>query len=51
MPEFFLQIDEIPLTSSGKVRKRAIVGWIADGRARPMLINREKSVKQILASS
>jgi acyl-CoA synthetase len=36
MPEFFLQVDEIPLTASGKVRKRDIVDWIADGRAKPM---------------
>jgi acyl-CoA synthetase len=51
MPEFFLQIDEIPLTASGKVRKRDIVDWIADGRARPMPITREKSVAQIPTSS
>jgi acyl-CoA synthetase len=38
MPEYFLQIDEIPLTASGKVRKRDIVDWIADGRARPSAI-------------
>jgi len=41
MPEFFLQIDEIPLTASGKVRKRDIVDWIADGRARPRAIRRQ----------
>ena len=41
MPEFFLQIDEIPLTASGKVRKRDIVDWIADGRARPSAIRRQ----------
>ena len=35
MPEFFLQVDEIPLTASGKVRKRDIVDWIADGRVKP----------------
>ena len=35
MPEFFLQLDEIPLTASGKVRKLDIVDWIADGRAKP----------------
>ena len=40
MPEFFLQLDEIPLTASGKLRKRDIVGWIADGRARPTEIRR-----------
>lgn len=38
MPEFFLQVDEIPLTASGKLRKRDIVDWIADGRAKPMPI-------------
>jgi acyl-CoA synthetase len=40
MPEFFLQIDEIPLTASGKIRKRDIVDWIVDGRARPTAIRR-----------
>jgi acyl-CoA synthetase (AMP-forming)/AMP-acid ligase II len=44
MPEFFLQIDEIPLTASGKVRKRDIVDWIADGRARPSAIGRQEKV-------
>jgi len=40
MPEFFLQVDEIPLTASGKVRKRDIVEWIAEGRARPTAVRR-----------
>lgn len=35
MPEFFLAVDDIPLTASGKVRKRDVVDWIADGRAKP----------------
>lgn len=35
MPEFFLRVDEIPLTASGKVRKRDVVDWIADGRVKP----------------
>jgi len=38
MPEFFLQIEELPLTASGKVRKRDIVDWIVDGRAKPTTI-------------
>ena len=38
MPEFFLQIEQLPLTASGKVRKRDIVEWIADGRAKPTTI-------------
>jgi acyl-CoA synthetase (AMP-forming)/AMP-acid ligase II len=38
MPEFFLQVDEIPLTASGKIRKRDIVDWIAEGRAKPTAV-------------
>ena len=35
MPEYFLQLDEIPLTPNGKMLKRAIVDWIEDGRVTP----------------
>jgi acyl-CoA synthetase len=35
MPEFFLRVDEIPLTASGKIRKRDVVEWIASGRVKP----------------
>jgi len=35
MPEFFLAVEEIPVTASGKVRKRDVVDWIAAGRAIP----------------
>jgi acyl-CoA synthetase len=35
MPEFFLAVDEIPLTASGKVRKRDVLDWIAEGRVVP----------------
>lgn len=35
MPEFFLRVDEIPLTASGKVRKRDLADWIAKGRVKP----------------
>ena len=38
MPEFFVEVDEIPLTASGKVRKRDMVDWIAEGRAKPAAI-------------
>jgi acyl-CoA synthetase (AMP-forming)/AMP-acid ligase II len=38
MPEFFLIVEEIPLTPSGKVRKRDIVDWIGDGRVTPAAI-------------
>jgi acyl-CoA synthetase (AMP-forming)/AMP-acid ligase II len=44
MPEFFLQLDEIPLTASGKMRKRDIVDWIADGRAKPIEIRLKPSL-------
>ena len=38
MPDTFLQVDEIPLTASGKIRKRDVVDWIAEGRVHPMAI-------------
>jgi acyl-CoA synthetase (AMP-forming)/AMP-acid ligase II len=39
MPEFFVEVAEIPLTASGKVRKRDVVDWIAEGRAKPVAIH------------
>ena len=35
MPEYVLELDQIPLTPSGKMRKRDIVEAIAQGRAVP----------------
>lgn len=35
MPEYFLQLDEIPLTPNGKMLKRAIIDWIKEGRVKP----------------
>jgi acyl-CoA synthetase len=35
MPEYFLKVDEIPLTPNGKMRKRDIAEWIAQGRVTP----------------
>jgi acyl-CoA synthetase len=35
MPEYFLTLDEIPLTPNGKMLKRAIVDWIKEGRIKP----------------
>jgi acyl-CoA synthetase len=35
MPEYFLDLDHIPLTPSGKIRKRDIVDAIVAGRAVP----------------
>jgi acyl-CoA synthetase len=35
MPEYFVTLDEIPLTPNGKMLKRAIVDWIKEGRLKP----------------
>ncbi len=35
MPEYVLVLDEIPLTPNGKIRKRDILDWIAQGRVKP----------------
>jgi len=35
MPEYFLRLDEIPLTPNGKMLKRAILDWIEAGRVTP----------------
>ena len=35
MPEYYLKLDEIPLTPNGKMLKRAIVDWIKDGTLKP----------------
>jgi acyl-CoA synthetase (AMP-forming)/AMP-acid ligase II len=43
MPEFFVEVDEIPLTASGKARKRDVVDWIAEGRAKPVAIRWQPS--------
>jgi acyl-CoA synthetase len=35
MPEFILFLAEMPLTASGKIVKRELVRWVAEGRVRP----------------
>jgi acyl-CoA synthetase len=35
MPEYFLQVDQIPLTPSGKLRKRDVQDWIEAGKMTP----------------
>jgi acyl-CoA synthetase len=35
MPEYVLALDRLPLTPSGKIRKRDIADWIAQGRVTP----------------
>jgi acyl-CoA synthetase len=41
MPEYFLELDEIPLTPNGKLHKRDLVDWIAQGRVTPQPIRFE----------
>jgi acyl-CoA synthetase (AMP-forming)/AMP-acid ligase II len=36
LPEFILLLAELPLTASGKVQKRELVRWAAEGRVKPM---------------
>jgi acyl-CoA synthetase len=35
MPEYFLELEEIPLTASGKILKRDLVALIQEGRLKP----------------
>jgi acyl-CoA synthetase len=41
MPEYFLRLEEIPVTPNGKMLKRAILDWIKDGRVTPQPIRFE----------
>ena len=38
MPEFILPLSEMPLTASGKLLKRKLVQWVAEGRVRPLSV-------------
>lgn len=38
MPEYYLELSEIPLMSNGKIQKRDIVKWIRDGDVAPVAI-------------
>jgi acyl-CoA synthetase len=35
MPEYFIALEEFPLTASGKILKRELVEWVKTGRVRP----------------
>ncbi|MBX9844644.1 MAG: acyl--CoA ligase [Xanthobacteraceae bacterium] len=41
MPEYFLRLDEIPLTPNGKMLKRTILDWIEAGRVTPQPVRFE----------
>ena len=43
MPEYFLQVDEIPLGASGKMLKRALLPFIAEGKFSPVPIRFQDS--------
>jgi acyl-CoA synthetase len=36
MPEYFLALDDIPLTATGKILKRTLVEQVRDGRLTPV---------------
>jgi acyl-CoA synthetase (AMP-forming)/AMP-acid ligase II len=40
MPEFLLEVNEIPLSANGKVLKRALLPLIADGTLSPLAMPR-----------
>jgi acyl-CoA synthetase len=50
MPEYVLELDNIPLTPTGKVRKLDIVSWIAEGRATPVPVRFQKAGSRMLSS-
>jgi acyl-CoA synthetase (AMP-forming)/AMP-acid ligase II len=38
MPEFLLTVATMPLTPSGKILKRELMRWVAEGQARPIRV-------------
>jgi acyl-CoA synthetase (AMP-forming)/AMP-acid ligase II len=49
MPEYFLKLDEIPLTASGKILKRDIVSQIVEGKIVPSPIRFTPGEKAVSA--
>ncbi len=43
MPEYFLELPEIPLMSNGKIQKLDIVNWIRNGDVEPVAIRPDQS--------
>src|SRR5216684_844346 len=43
MPEFILKLTEMPLTASGKILKRELMRWVAEGMAHPLPVRRQSS--------
>ena len=38
MPEYYLELPEIPLMSNGKIQKREIIEWIKNGNVAPVAV-------------
>jgi len=43
LPEYFIAVDEIPVTASGKILKRVLLGSIASGSIKPHPVRRPTS--------
>ncbi|MDP6391247.1 MAG: class I adenylate-forming enzyme family protein [Alphaproteobacteria bacterium] len=46
MPEYFLALDEFPLTASGKILKRVLADWARDGEIEPAPVRFEEPAKE-----
>jgi len=47
MPEYFLQLDEIPLTASGKIFKRDVVEAVKAGRLQPTPVRWRPTIQEV----
>jgi acyl-CoA synthetase (AMP-forming)/AMP-acid ligase II len=50
MPEYFLEVDDVPLTASGKIRKRDLTDRIAEGRLHPVPVRWQPQAASMKAS-
>jgi acyl-CoA synthetase len=48
VPEYFLQLDEIPLTASGKISKRDLVEAVRAGRLQPTPVRWHPTIQEVL---
>ena len=44
MPEYYLGMDEFPLTPSGKILKRELMAWVQSGRIKPQAVRYKAKV-------
>ena len=44
LPEFLLCLAELPLTASGKIVKRELVRWVAEGQVQPQPLRTDAPV-------